>query len=121
MSSAGGDAPRSLGARLPLAVLLTLAWLVPGLGHLLLGRRMRAAVFAAVIVVGFATGIVLDGVIDAIGEGEKVELRGFGSFRTRKRQARQGRNPRTGARVSVPSKVVPYFKPGKQLREVLGG
>jgi integration host factor subunit beta len=65
--------------------------------------------------------IVLDGVIDAIGEGEKVELRGFGSFRTRKRQARQGRNPRTGARVSVPSKVVPYFKPGKQLREVLGG
>jgi len=65
--------------------------------------------------------IVLDGVIDAISEGEKVELRGFGSFRTRKRQARQGRNPRTGARVSVPSKVVPYFKPGKQLREVLGG
>lgn len=65
--------------------------------------------------------VVLDGVIDAIGEGEKVELRGFGSFRTRKRQARQGRNPRTGARVSVPSKVVPYFKPGKQLREVLGG
>jgi len=65
--------------------------------------------------------IVLDGVIEAIGEGEKVELRGFGSFRTRKRQARQGRNPRTGARVSVPSKVVPYFKPGKQLREVLGG
>lgn len=64
--------------------------------------------------------IVLDGVIDAIGEGEKVELRGFGSFRTRKRQARQGRNPRTGARVSVPAKVVPYFKPGKQLREVLG-
>jgi integration host factor subunit beta len=65
--------------------------------------------------------IVLDGVIDAIGEGEKVELRGFGSFRTRKRHARQGRNPRTGARVAVPSKVVPYFKPGKQLREVLGG
>jgi integration host factor subunit beta len=65
--------------------------------------------------------IVLDGVIEAIGSGEKVELRGFGSFRTRKRQARQGRNPRTGDRVAVPSKVVPYFKPGKQLREVLGG
>ncbi len=65
--------------------------------------------------------IVLDGVIEAIGSGEKVELRGFGSFRTRQRQARQGRNPRTGDRVSVPSKVVPYFKPGKQLREVLGG
>jgi hypothetical protein len=61
VSSAGSDAPRSLGARLPLAVLLTLAWLVPGLGHLLLGRRLRAAVFAAVIAVGFATGIVLEG------------------------------------------------------------
>lgn len=66
-------------------------------------------------------GIVLDGVVEAIREGEKVELRGFGSFRTRKRQSRQGRNPRTGARVAVPSKVVPYFKPGKQLREILGG
>jgi integration host factor subunit beta len=68
-----------------------------------------------------ALTVVLDGVVEAIRKGEKVELRGFGSFRTRKRQARQGRNPRTGDRVSVPSKVVPYFKPGKQLREVLGG
>jgi integration host factor subunit beta len=65
--------------------------------------------------------IVLEGVIEAIESGEKVELRGFGSFRTRRRQSRQGRNPRTGERVAVPSKVVPYFKPGKQLREVLGG
>ena len=65
--------------------------------------------------------IVLDGVVAAIREGEKVELRGFGSFRTRKRQARAGRNPRTGAQVHVPPKVVPYFKPGKQLREILGG
>jgi integration host factor subunit beta len=68
-----------------------------------------------------ALAVVLDGVIEAIQEGEKVELRGFGSFRTRKRQARQGRNPRTGAQVKVPPKVVPYFKPGKQLREILGG
>ena len=67
-----------------------------------------------------ALGVVLDGVVEAISEGEKVELRGFGSFRTRKRQARQGRNPRTGARVQVPPKTVPYFKPGKQLRETLG-
>ncbi len=66
-------------------------------------------------------GVVLDGVVGAIRAGEKVELRGFGSFRTRKRQARAGRNPRTGAQVHVPPKVVPYFKPGKQLREVLGG
>jgi len=64
--------------------------------------------------------VVLDGVVAAIRDGEKVELRGFGSFRTRKRQARAGRNPRTGAQVNVPPKVVPYFKPGKQLREVLG-
>ncbi|MDD5563590.1 MAG: integration host factor subunit beta [Thermoanaerobaculaceae bacterium] len=65
--------------------------------------------------------VVLDGVVEAIRDGEKVELRGFGSFRTRKRQARAGRNPRTGAQVHVPPKVVPYFKPGKQLREILGG
>lgn len=64
---------------------------------------------------------VLDGVVEAIRDGEKVELRGFGSFRTRTRQARAGRNPRTGAQVKVPSKVVSYFKPGKQLRAVLGG
>ena len=66
-------------------------------------------------------GVVLEGIVEAIQGGEKVELRGFGSFRTRNRQARQGRNPRTGARVAVPPKVVPYFKPGKQLRELLSG
>lgn len=69
---------------------------------------------------GQVLSVVLDGVVEAIRAGEKVELRGFGSFRTRTRQARTGRNPRTGARVKVPPKVVPYFKPGKQLRESLG-
>jgi len=64
--------------------------------------------------------VVLDGVVEAINRGEKVELRGFGSFRTRQRQARRGRNPRTGSEVLVPAKVVPYFKPGRQLRESLG-
>ena len=64
--------------------------------------------------------VVLDGVVEAIRDGEKVELRGFGSFRSRRRQARQGRNPRTGEQVQVPPKAVPYFKPGKQLREILG-
>jgi len=64
--------------------------------------------------------VVLDGMVAAIAKGDKVELRGFGSFRTRKRQARTGRNPRTGATVKVPPKVVPYFKPGKELRETLG-
>jgi integration host factor subunit beta len=68
-----------------------------------------------------ALSVVLDGVVEAIRNGEKVELRGFGSFRTRKRQARQGRNPRTGAQVRVGPKIVPYFKPGKQLRESLNG
>ncbi|MEP0774446.1 MAG: integration host factor subunit beta [Acidobacteriota bacterium] len=66
-----------------------------------------------------ALAVVLDGVVESIRAGEKVELRGFGSFRTRRRQARQGRNPRTGAKVKVGAKVVPYFKPGKQLREIL--
>ncbi len=68
-----------------------------------------------------ALSVVLDGVVEAIRDGEKVELRGFGSFRTRRRQARQGRNPRTGAQVDVAPKSVPYFKPGKQLRESLNG
>lgn len=66
-----------------------------------------------------ALAVVLDGVVESIRAGEKVELRGFGSFRTRRRQARQGRNPRTGAKVKVGAKVVLYFKPGKQLREIL--
>jgi len=55
------EAPRAIGHRLPLWGLMALAWLVPGLGHLLLARRLRAAVFAAVIVVGFVTGILLEG------------------------------------------------------------
>jgi len=56
---------------------------------------------------------------DAIHRGEKIELRGFGSFRLRKRQPRTGRNPRTGAKVDVPPKRVPYFKPGKELKDLL--
>jgi hypothetical protein len=61
MSARRSDAPRVLGSRLPLPALMTLAWLVPGLGHLLLGRRQRAAVFATVVLVGFVTGILLEG------------------------------------------------------------
>lgn len=63
--------------------------------------------------------IVLDSVIEALRSGEKVELRGFGSFRVRQRDARIGRNPKTGAKVQVPPKKIPYFKPGKYLREAL--
>jgi integration host factor subunit beta len=51
--------------------------------------------------------------------GDKIEIRGFGSFRTRQRNPRIGRNPKTGARVEVPSKRVPYFKPSKDLRDLV--
>jgi integration host factor subunit beta len=57
--------------------------------------------------------------IDALHRGEKIELRGFGSFRLRKREPRKGRNPKTGDKVDVPPKKVPYFKPGKELKELI--
>lgn len=62
---------------------------------------------------------VLDSIIEALRRGEKVELRGFGSFRVRERAPRIGRNPKTGETVQVPAKRVPYFKPGKELRELI--
>ena len=62
---------------------------------------------------------MLGGIVDALQRGEKVELRGFGSFRFRRRLPRKGRNPKTGDRVDVPSKRVPYFKPGKELKELI--
>jgi integration host factor subunit beta len=60
---------------------------------------------------------VFKSIIDALHRGEKIELRGFGSFRLRKREPRKGRNPKTGDKVDVPPKKVPYFKPGKELKE----
>jgi integration host factor subunit beta len=60
---------------------------------------------------------VFESIIGALHKGEKVELRGFGSFRTRERGPRRGRNPKTGEPVDVPAKRVPYFKPGKELKE----
>jgi len=62
---------------------------------------------------------VLDSIVDSLKTGEKVELRGFGSFRLRERAPREGRNPKTGEKVFVPAKRVPYFKPGKDLRELI--
>lgn len=62
---------------------------------------------------------VFESIVDSLKDGEKIELRGFGSFRIRERGSRVGRNPKTGARVNVPSKKIPYFKPGKQLKELL--
>ncbi|MCS7315350.1 MAG: HU family DNA-binding protein [Bryobacterales bacterium] len=60
-------------------------------------------------------------IVQALRNGEKIEIRGFGSFRTRERQARIGRNPKTGARVEVPAKRIPYFKPSKELKELVNG
>lgn len=60
---------------------------------------------------------LLAGITTALQQGEKVELRGFGSFRTRERAPQTGRNPRTGEQVHVPAKRVAFFKPGRQLRE----
>ncbi len=62
---------------------------------------------------------VFRSIIEALHRGEKIELRGFGSFRLRRRERRKGRNPKTGDRVDVPSKRVPYFKPGKELKELI--
>ena len=59
---------------------------------------------------------ILDTIADALARGDRVELRGFGAFSTRAREARTGRNPRTGETVSVDAKRVPYFKPGKEMR-----
>ncbi len=58
-------------------------------------------------------------ITDALTEGDKVELRGFGSFRVRQRNSREGRNPKTGQSVHIPAKKVPFFKAGKELREMV--
>ena len=63
--------------------------------------------------------LVFESIIDSLNQGEKIELRGFGSFRVRQRGARRGRNPKTGAPVNIPAKRVPYFKAGKELKELI--
>ncbi len=71
------------------------------------------------------TEIVIDSILDSItkalasNDDGKVELRGFGSFRIRKRRARQGRNPQSGEPVQVPPKRVPFFKSGKELKALI--
>jgi integration host factor subunit beta len=62
---------------------------------------------------------IFENIIQALNRGEKIELRGFGSFRMRRREARRGRNPKTGAPVDIPAKRVVYFKPGKELKELI--
>ena len=59
---------------------------------------------------------ILDEIVEALRRGDRVELRGFGAFSVKQREARVGRNPRTGTKVAVAEKVVPYFKSGKEMR-----
>ncbi len=65
--------------------------------------------------------VFFDEIAQRLAEGGRVELRGFGAFSTRERDARKGRNPRTGDAVDVPGKRVPFFKPGKEMRARLNG
>jgi integration host factor subunit beta len=62
---------------------------------------------------------IFDSIVKSLRAGDKIEIRGYGSFRTRQRQPRVGRNPKTGDRVEVPSKRIPYFKPSKELKDLV--
>src|SRR3990172_6360558 len=64
---------------------------------------------------------IFESVVKSLRGGDKIEIRGFGSFRTRQRKPRTGRNPKTGARVEVPAKTIPYFKPSKELKDLVNG
>lgn len=63
--------------------------------------------------------VIFEEIVDALARGDRVELRGFGAFTVKHRAARQGRNPRTGAPVTVDEKFIPFFKTGKELRDRL--
>src|ERR1700688_1754289 len=60
---------------------------------------------------------IFESIIGALQGGDRIEIRGFGSFRTRQRRGRTGRNPKTGAKVDVPPKKIPFFKPSKELKD----
>jgi integration host factor subunit beta len=60
---------------------------------------------------------IFESIIQSLQKGDKIEIRGFGSFRTRQRRGRVGRNPKTGAKVEVPPKKIPFFKPSKELKD----
>jgi len=68
-----------------------------------------------------AVETVFESIIQALQSGDKIEIRGFGSFRTRSRRGRVGRNPKTGAQVEVPAKKIPFFKPSKELKDFVNG
>jgi integration host factor subunit beta len=69
----------------------------------------------------FIVEAIFDSIVKSLRQGDKIEIRGFGSFRSRQRQPRIGRNPKTGARVEVPAKRIPYFKPSKELKDLVNG
>ena len=69
----------------------------------------------------FAVKMMLDAMSEALVRGDRIEIRGFGSFALNYRPPRVGRNPKTGERVDVPAKYTPHFKPGKELRERVDG
>ena len=60
---------------------------------------------------------IFDSIVHSLRAGDKIEIRGFGSFRTRQRRGRVGRNPKTGEKVEVPAKKIPFFKPSKELKD----
>ena len=62
---------------------------------------------------------IFESIVKSLRAGDKIEIRGFGSFRTRQRNSRVGRNPKTGARVDVPAKKIPFFKPSKELKDLV--
>ena len=64
---------------------------------------------------------IFESIIGALQGGDRIEIRGFGSFRTRQRRGRTGRNPKTGAKVEVPPKKIPFFKPSKELKDYVNG
>jgi len=62
---------------------------------------------------------IFDSIVHSLRAGDKIEIRGFGSFRTRQLNSRVGRNPKTGDRVDVPAKKIPFFKPSKELKDII--
>jgi integration host factor subunit beta len=81
----------------------------------IVARRLEITQVQAGIIVEAA----LNSIINALRNGQEVEIRGFGSFRFRNRAPRKGRNPKTGEKVDVPPKKIPYFKMGKELKALL--
>ncbi len=104
--------PDTSAEKVPAQRSLTKADIVAGVAR----RLDFTQVQAAIVVDSF-----LKGVVAALKKGEEVEIRGLGSFRFRSRAPRKGRNPKTGERVEVPAKRVPYFRMGKELKAILGG